>query len=518
MRSRAAWLGLVLVLFAAGPALGEDDLTPRRRAPVPLPAAPRGVENTGPVRPLTLVDAIQMGLRANLLLKAGAISPVIAASRYSAERAVFDPLLTAGLEYGHDEQFTNFFGQDVVKVDGFGGNAGVRQYLPTGGTVSFLYRADRLTTTNQFTTVNPSWTNQVVVEGSQPLLRGAGDVVMANIRLAHNDVVGAREEQRTLREQTILDIVNAYWDLARSQLELLARRKSEETAAELLRDAEARLDAQVGTPLDVAEARAGLERRRGLRIAEEGARARFQDRLRILIMPFTPSDVEGVRYDAVDDVYTSRIPAPDHTQLERYTQIAMQTRPELRAQQAGLASRSIEVSAAANAVLPQVDVVANVGTGGLDKGWPSSFESLATGQALSAGIGVRFSMFIGQRAARSNLRLTQWARRQAVIRYKDVENRIVSEVRDGVRGVITAQAVLETAQAQVTAAEENLRGELALLEQGKSTPFQVLLREETVTDARLTLAVAAVAVRKSAALFWRSVGMLGDRVGVGSGR
>ncbi len=518
MRMRYAWLGLLLVLVAAPAAVGEDDLTPRRRAPVPLPASPRGVANEGPIRPLTLAEALRLGLRGNLQLKAGAISPVIAASRYRAERAVFDPLLTADLDYARDEQFSNFFGQDVVTNDNFGGGAGIRQYLPTGGTVSFLYRADRLTTTNQFTTINPAWTNRAVVEGTQPLLRGAGDVVMANIRLAHNDVVGTREEQRTLREQTLLQIVVAYWDLAQAQLDLQARRKSEETAAELLRDAEARLDAQVGTPLDVAEARAGLERRRGLRINAEGIQARVQDRLRQLIFPFRPDDIGGIRYEAVDDVYMAKIPAPDHEQLERYAQIAIQTRPELRAAQAGLASRSIDVTAAANAVLPQVDLVGTVGTGGLDSAFPGSFESLATGQALSAGIGVRFSMFIGQRAARSNLRLTQWARRQAAIRYKDLENSVVLEVREGVRGVVTAQAVLETAQAQVTAAEENLRGEQALLDQGKSTPFQVLLREETLTDARLTLAIAAVAVRKSAASFWRSVGMLGDRMGVGSGR
>ena len=124
-------------------------------------------------------------------------------------------------------------------------------------------------------------------------------------------------------------------------------------------------------------------------------------------------------------------------------------------------------------------------------------------------------MFIGQRAARSRLRLTQWARRQAVILYKELEGQIVREVREGIRIVITAQAVLETAKAQVVAAEANLRGERQKLLQGKSTPFQVLLKEEVLTDARLRLATAATEVRKAEAIFWRAIGMLGETLGVG---
>ena len=50
------------------------------------------------------------------------------------------------------------------------------------------------------------------------------------------------------------------------------------------------------------------------------------------------------------------------------------------------------------------------------------------------------------------------------------------------------------------------------------TPFQVLLKEEALTDARLTLATAATALRQSEASFWRAVGMLGEQLGVGGGR
>ena len=104
--------------------------------------------------------------------------------------------------------------------------------------------------------------------------------------------------------------------------------------------------------------------------------------------------------------------------------------------------------------------------------------------------------------------------RQAILRFQDLENQIVDEVRTGVRTVVTAQAVVETARAQVVSAEENLRGERQLLEQGKSTSYRVLQKEEDLTSARVRLATAATEVRKAEAGFWRSLGLLAQNLGV----
>lgn len=518
MRRRCIVFALGVLLLGAGSVRSEDGEPGRPVRPkVQLPAAPRGVLNEGTVRQLTLRQAVQMGLEANLELRAGRIDPAIAGAAYQAERAIFDPLLAADFEFARRQtpQTSEFFGRPVTSDNTVSGSAGIQQLLPSGGTVSFLYRADRLNTDSLFVSRNPTWTQGLGVEGSQPLLRGAGDIVMANIRRAHNDVVASREGVRTLRQATILEIAVLYWELARRQEVLKARFKSEETAAELLRDAEARLEAKVGTPLNVAEARAGLERRRGLRFADEGNLAAQQDLLRTQIMPFTPADSAGLRFQARDDVLVATVQYPSRSELERYVAMAMTTRPVLRSLDARLASRNIDVTAAANGVLPQVDLVASVGSRGLDGAWGDSFKETITGQAVSAAVGMRFSMFIGQRAARSRLRLTQWARRQAVLRYKQQQNQVVAEVRNGARTVITAQAVLGTARAQVASAEENLRGEEQLLKQGKSTPFKVLQKEEELTDARLTLATAATEVRKAEAGFWWSIGLLGEKLGFG---
>ncbi len=490
----------------AQPEKGADDRT-----------APAGVLNAGEVRRVSLLDVVRLALQANLSLRAGRIDPAIADAGYQAERALFDPLLSAEFGYAHSEtpSVSAFFGRSVVTENDVNGTAGVTQLLPSGGTVSFMYRADRDQSDSLFVTVNPAWTHEVGFETTQPLLRGAGDVVLSKARTAHNDVIRAREGVRALREDTILQVVQAYWELARLQDDLGSRFKSEETAAKLLRDANARLDAKVGTPLQVAEARAGLEDRRGTRITTEGLLAHQQDVLRALVEPFTPTDAKGIRFVAADDVNVATTNTPEVDAIDRYVAVAMQNRPELKATHAELANRSIDVTVAADSVRPQLDLVGGVGSSSLKSGFADSVGEMFKGQALSANLGIRFSMFIGQRAARSRLRASQWARRQAVLRFQEQQNQVVQQVRDGVRQLVTARAVLESADAQVDAAEEDLRGEQQLLAQGKSTPFNTLQKEEALTNARLRRSTAATEVRKAEARFWRSVGLLGENLGVG---
>jgi len=509
-RPRWAGLTLVPVLLLAGLAAAEEDAPPPpKQGDALLPVTE--------IRRIGLLEAAQMGLEANLVLASGAYGPPIAMEQYRAARAIFDPLVSASLDLAHDETpaTSSFFGVNVFSSDTFGGTAGVTKLLPSGGTVSLLYQADRLDSNNLLNNLVPYWTNGAVLQGTQPLLRGAGDVVMTDIRLASNGVRIANESQRALVQDVLLRVVTAYWELVYSQEEVLSRRKSEDLAQQLLRDAKARLEAKVGTPIDVAEAEAGVQRRRGNRIVAERLRGGVRDQLRALILPFTEKQAAGVTFEATDSVEGVLHTMPTADELQRYIDLAIANRPELKAAKANLSNRDIEVYSAANAVKPQVDLVGRIGSGGLDGGFGRSLGDMFGGEAVSAGIGVQFSMFIGQKAARANLRLAEWARRQTFLNNKELENQVVAEVRAGVRDVLTAQAVEQAGAAEVEAAQEQLRGEQRRLEAGKSTPFLVLQREDDLSGARTRYLRARADRRIAEAAFWRAVGFLADTLGVG---
>jgi outer membrane protein TolC len=513
----------LLTLALATPARGDDPV------PAPVPAPPAGAEPPAPPAPplapavpaqvlrLSLADALRYGAARNLELIAGAYDPAIAEDRLQEAWGSFDTLLTAEASTGHVETPSNstFTGTGVTLDNSVGFDAQASRRLRNGSTLALLFHADRLFTTSSSSTVNPRWVETVAVEWTQPLLRGAGDAALNDVRRAQNGVRGAGHDLVALTDGVLLRIETAYWDLAFLSEQVAARTKSQDVAKGLLDLTQARVDEKVATTIELAEARAGLESRAGDRIVAEGLRDAAEDVLRALILPFDPEGGRGIRLVATDDPRVlppgERVPEPDEA---RWVGLALRRRPDLLSSQASLETLGIDVRAATDELKPQLDLVARLSTDGLDRGFGSTLEETLSGQGLSATLGVNLSVYVGRRSAQARLRIAQWSERQAVVRQRDLENRIVAEVRAALREHATAKARQATAAAEVTAAGESLEGERAKERSGESTPFRVLEREEVVTQAVTREGRAAADARIALAKLWRAVGVLSEMRGV----
>ncbi len=517
--NRVVRLLVVLALGAFCPfAAADDDKSKNEKIPSdPPPAAPapeNGVASGIQTLRLSLADAARMGTAANLEIQRGSYDTPIAQQGRIAAEASFDTLLTADFTANRTESpvRNSLFGNQVFFTETIGGSAGVQRNLRSGGAVALIYRADRLTTDNPIG--NMGVLQGATFEATQPLLRGAGDVAIADIRRAQNNLVAARAGYETDIEITMLNIVTAYFELVFAEDNLGARRKSEEVARRLLSDANSRLEAEVGTPLDVAEARAGVERRVSEVLNAENARGTFEDQLLALIMPFPAGGRPNVRIVPTDTEIQDLTTLPSAGDETRFVQVALAGRPEVRAAKADIATRGIDTLVARNAILPQLDVIGAVSTDGLGGGFGDSISRAAQGQAIGGTIGLQFSLFIGQRAARAEWLRAAWARRQSQLNLRELENQIIVQVRAALRDIDTARGQLTAARAEVKAADEQLKGEILRREQGKSTPFRVLQREDDLTGARTRLGRAAADLRIAEGRLWRAVGSLGDNLGI----
>jgi outer membrane protein TolC len=470
----------------------------------------------GRVLRLSLKRALEMGAGSALDVQASAYDAPVAQQARLAAEASFDRLLTAGVTATHQETpSTNLFlGSGVITDNSFDLQVGVSRRLRNGGTLSLLYTADRTSTSNPFATVDPAYDQGLTLEATRPLLRGAGDVALADIRRAQNQVASAQAGYHTQVETTLLSVADAYWELVFADDNLDARRKALEVAKELLDDAHSRLAAEVGTPLDVADARAGVERRRSDLLEAGNLRETVQDRLLSMILPFGPHVRPEVHVMPTDHATTHPETLPTRRDEQRYVDLAMQGRPELLGSRAEIANAGIDVLVARDAIRPQLDVVGRLGEAGLDSGLAESLKDIATGRAITGSIGLEFSLYIGQRAARADWLAAAWRRRQALVRRRELQNQIVVEVRGALRDLDTARAQLGAASAEVAAGEEALRGERLKLAQGKSTPFQVLQKESDLTDARTRRGRAAADLSIAEARLHHAVGGLAAAYGI----
>jgi outer membrane protein TolC len=486
--------------------------SPRARAEDAVaPPRPVRVEPEGGTLRLRLADAVTLGLARNLEIAIGAYDPAIACQEVQAELGEFDPLLTLGMDAGRRETPENnvFVGTSVLEETLFGAGASLSKRLPSGGSVSLLLRSDRVLTNSGAAALRSSWLSSATLEATRPLLRGAGDAAIADLRRARVAQRAAEHGFQAVAEDVLLDIEEAYWDLAFAGEQVAARRKSEEVATGFFDVAKARLDADVGTPVELAEATAGVEERRGERIAAEGLLGRAEDRLRALVLPFERGRAAPLRLVALDDPRAG-VPAtvPGEADEERHVAIALRTRPDLRRSIADLERHDVDVSVARDELRPQLDLVGRLSTGGLDGTFPGSSEDVLRGEAATATLGVTFSVYLGRRSARARLRVAEYSRRQASLRVRELENQVVLEVRQALRELATARARGDAATREVRAARDTLEGERAKVGQGASTPFLALEREEKVTQAVTREGRAAADLRIAWARLHRATGLL----------
>lgn len=540
-RAPRPWLTAAALLALCGPVGAEPPPPPPPPSapapepvpvPVPAPAAPVAAEppivapstatpsgaGLPPARGrrelrLRLAEAHALGRARNLELQAAAFDPSIACAAITVAEGSFDTLLTASFSAGRAETLpNNVFTGDVVRADDVTVQGGASRKLRDGSRLSVLFEADRLTSNDALTRRDPSWIGGVSVEWTKPLLRGAGDVVMADVRRARNGARVADQALRAVEDQVLLRIETAYWNLAFAREQEASRRAAENVAAELLDLTKVRFDAQVATSLDMADARAGIEARRGERIGAEGATGEAEDALRQLILPFDGSPGDLPVLVPVDDL---RLVPPadrvDPRDEDRYVAQALRGRPDLLAALSDLENRDIDVEVAGDGLRPQLDLIARLSSNGLDDGLFSAFGETARGQGFSGSVGLAFEVYLGRRSAHANLRIAQWVRSQAAVRQQDLRNRIVAEVRAALRDLATARARGEAARGEIAAAREALSGEQLKERNGASTPFLVLQKNDIVTQGVTREGRAAADVRIAIARLWRAVGLLSEQ-------
>jgi outer membrane protein TolC len=190
------------------------------------------------------------------------------------------------------------------------------------------------------------------------------------------------------------------------------------------------------------------------------------------------------------------------------TEKALANRPELLSVERQLEQQRLLLQFARNQRLPQLDLIASYKTHGLagqeDPGriCPESFQGLpcpplgipraygATHDQFFDGddnrtwhAGAKVSIPIGNRSARSNVRIGEIEVHKAETLVDRQRQSIIAEVRKAVRDLQSAIQGIEAAERRRIAAAAQHRAEQIRLEHGESTPFDVLQREEDLVEA-----------------------------------
>ena len=136
-------------LLAAAMLLGAASITfaqqPHAQQPQPQtpPAAPataatqQAIESTGPARPLSIEEAVQLALQQNLGIQVERLNPELQDYTIAQALATYTPIFGGAVNYTHQDQPPSSFlsgGEDTITSTNFGGKRSCRNSSRTAPT------------------------------------------------------------------------------------------------------------------------------------------------------------------------------------------------------------------------------------------------------------------------------------------------------------------------------------------------------------------------------------------------
>lgn len=388
------------------------------------------------------------------------------------------------------------------------------QKLVTGMDYELSFNNRRNKTNSRFAGLNPQYSSQLELNITQPLLKNFGiDINKTEITIASNnkDISGFEFQGKVI--ETLNQVENLYWDLVFSIEDLKVKQKSLERARDLERRVKAQVDVGIMAPLEILQAQSEVASREQLLLGAENLIQDTEDNLKnAMNMNFASAEGQKTVSPADRPKFSSR----PQMKLDEALKMALKKRPDYLAKKKELKNKNIRVKFNKNQLYPSVDLFGSLGLNGLageavsianfdgtttrspfDGDFTKSLGALGNTNFFNWQVGVRLSYPLGNRSAKSRLSASRLEVQQALLDIKNLENKIIVEVREAVRQIETDIKRVQATRIARKLALEKLSAEEKKFAVGMSTSFNILEFQEDLAGEQSNAIKAIIDYNKS---------------------
>ena len=428
-------------------------------------------------RSIGIAEVRRAVIEGNLELRTELVSPEIARANLGAEEAKFESTLFGGYTRNDQGVVTSLEQGEPTSSDEF--LAGIRLPLASGGTIT----VDTLATQSDLGSGFPGsqvapWESNLRFSISQPLLRGAGAVNTASIRIAkwNRDLADARLKLATIR--ILADADKAYWRLYEAWRELEVRKSQYERATSQLERAQRRLDAGDAPEIDVIRARSGVgSTLESIIRADASLRQRQRALKRLMNLADLPIGSETA-------IIPDTQPAPLRIELDggELAAEAITNRMEMLELEIQLAIDATTVDIRRNEALPVFAFDYRYSIQGDDQTFDAAYGAL--GDSDTHRIGVNGEIPIGNAQRENRLSAAILQRVQRLATRESRGQAIESEVFDALDRLRQSWQSILAARLETVLAARTAVGEERQFEVGIRTSTDVLEAQSRLADAQ----------------------------------
>jgi len=439
----------------------------------------------GVVRPLSLADCFHIALEHNFDVKIARFEPEIQRHRLSADYGVYEPSLgLSGLHNysaspgGLDPQKLPYPGTTTYE-DSF--NTGLNGLLPTGASYNLGGTANGISGTGPSgsLTSDSAGASLTVL---QPLLRnawidGPREAILLDKKQLKISELALRQQIMT----TLTSVEQAYFNLVLAQEQVRVQEQALHLAQRLVNESQSKVKAGAMAPYDekqpesaLSGSQADLLGARGNLLAQEYALKR------LLSDKF--SDWDGVRIEPTEKLAVG----PQALDLHESWRRALTQRPDYLQAKLRIEQQGVVLKHARNQIYPELDLTGNYSQAGSGLTYADALSGVRAGTGPSWTVGAQLTLpLLGNRAARENYRASKAQLEQQLVQLKQLEQTIMIGIGIDVEQARTRLAQVDATKQSCLFAELALEAKQRLLDNGRTTSFEVVQLQRDLTTARL---------------------------------
>lgn len=458
-------------------------------APVHVGAADNSV-------PVSVRDLIVIGLQENIGFRVNQLNIPLAAESIIEEESTFDAELFAGADYSDSSTpiASSLSLLDYSETQSLTGQVGLRKKTFSGLLTAISLDSEWTDDNNSSETLSPRYRTALNINLTQPLLRNFGSMTNTTaLRISQNQ-----------KSQTVLLHLGQAQSLA-LQIELLAVQLSGEAeivalrsnavtlAKELYLSNKRRFDVGVIPVSEVQETETALANRElEVSIANQSRDLYFENLNRLLNHSLSRELATANFFS-----FAPGLRAVDLPPFEQIFSAAQEKNVSLKSAEFDIHSAEIQKKYYGNQLKPQLDLNVQAGLNGLSgdersktssSGFAGSWDeslSRAAEQGYQWGVGLQFSLPLGNRLAKSRARMASTQHKQANYRQQDLEVQLRSELQQQLINLNRAYEQFEIAERFEQLAKLTLHQEQRRVEEGLSDSFRLIITQNSMIDAQI---------------------------------
>lgn len=444
----------------------------------------------------------------------------------------FDPIVNSGMNIEHasfPQSSTVLTGLNTPLQQHVGlANFGYAQGFGTGTLMTVAFNNDRVTTNSLNSILSPEVDSGFRLTLRQHLLAGFGfGPNLRFIRIARNNREISDVAFRGQVIATVSQIQNIYWDLVNAYEDVKVKERSLELAEKTLSDDRAQVKIGAIAPMEVMKAESEeAARNQDLLLSQNGLQLQ-----ELLVKNAITRDLSDAVLASASVIPTDTMSIPEKepvTPLQDLIGDAQAHRPELAEARMDLNNRDITRKGAANALKPQVDLVAWYGASSLAgetnpkyggspvprSGFSNAFADLFKNNTPDYAVGLNVSIPLRNRGAQADQIRSQLEYRQAQLHLQQLQNQIGIEVRNAQFALIQNRSRVEAARKARDLAQQTFEVEQKKKALGASTSNLVLQADRDLAQAESNFVAAMSTYEKSIVELDRATGLTLAHTGI----